>query len=237
MRVALVHDWLTGMRGGEKVLEELCGIFPGADIFTLFLRPERISDAIKRHNIVASGLNHLPGAREHYRYMLPLMPRAIESFDLRGYDLVISSSHAVAKGARVPRGTPHICYCHTPMRYLYFEGGARGWKRFALALTRERLRAWDLASNATVTQFVANSENVRSRIKDVYGRDAEVIYPPVATDFFTPDSSAGPGDYYLVVSALEPYKRVDLAIAAARRLQRRLIVAGRGTQQIGRAHV
>ena len=236
MRVALVHDWLTGMRGGEKVLAALAGIFPDADIFTLFYEPERISDAINSHRVLASPLNRLPGVLRYYRNLLPLMPRAIESFDLRGYDLVISSSHAVAKGARVPAGVPHICYCHTPMRYLwaassdYFQFGLGSIvKKPVLAAFTPWLRRWDVRASQSVTQFLANSENVRRRIADAYGRDARVVYPPVDTDFFTPDSSA-PGDYYLVVSALEPYKRIDLGVRAMERLGRRLIVAGRGSQ-------
>src|ERR1017187_502994 len=242
MRVALVHDWLTGMRGGEKVLAALAGIFPGADIFTLFYRPDRVSDGINAHRILASPLNRLPGVLRYYRNLLPLVPHAIESFDLHGYDLVISSSHAVAKGVRVPAGVPHICYCHTPMRYLwaasgdYFQFGFQFdpgsiIKQPALAAFTPWLRRWDVRASQGVTQFLANSENVRRRIADAYGRDARVVYPPVDTDFFTPDPAArAAGDYYLVVSALEPYKRIDLAIRAMQRLGRRLIVAGRGTQ-------
>jgi glycosyltransferase involved in cell wall biosynthesis len=235
-RVALVHDWLTGMRGGEKVLESLCGMFPDADVFTLFYRPDRISEKIRAHRIVASWLNRLPGATRYYRYLLPLMPRAIESFDLTGYDLVISSSHAVAKGVRVPEGVRHICYCHTPMRYIwsqardYFQVGLAGRiKRPLLVPFSGWLREWDVRSNRGVTEFIANSENVRARIRESYDRDARVVYPPVDTQFFTPHPNAE-SDYYLVVSALEPYKRVDLAIQAAARLGRRLVITGRGTQ-------
>ncbi len=227
VKVALVHDWLTGMRGGEKVLQALCGLYPNADVFTLFYAPDRISEKIRAHRIVASGLNKLPGALGYYRYLLPLMPRAIESFDLTGYDLVISSSHAVAKGARVPAGARHICYCHTPMRYIWGHEPS-GARRAMLSPLAARLRAWDVRASAGVTEFVANSQNVRDRISTAYQRDASVVYPPVDTDFFTPGS--GSGDYYLVVSALEPYKRIDSAIEAAKRMGRRLIVAGRGTQ-------
>jgi glycosyltransferase involved in cell wall biosynthesis len=238
MRVALIQDWLTGMRGGEKVLAALGGIFPAADIFTLFYQPDRVSDGINSHRVFASPLNRLPGVLRYYRNLLPLMPRAIESFDLRGYDLAISSSHAVAKGVRVPAGVPHICYCHTPMRYLwaassdYFQVDFGSIvKRPALGMFAPWLRRWDVRASRSVTQFLANSENVRSRIADAYGRDARVVYPPVDTDFFTPDPRRPAAeDYYLVVSALEPYKRIDLAIRATRRLGRRLIVAGRGSQ-------
>jgi glycosyltransferase involved in cell wall biosynthesis len=232
VKVALVHDWLTGMRGGEKVLESLGAIFPEADIFTLFYMPERISSSIRAHRITASALNRLPGVGRYYRNLLPLMPRAIEQFDLRGYDLVFSSSHAVAKGARVPAGVPHICYCHTPMRYVWAGGAARAGtvKRLALGAVSGWLRRWDVRSSASVTRFIANSENVRERIRQVYGRDATVVYPPVDTDFFTPRVPEQ-NDYYLVVSALEPYKRVDLAITAIQQLNRCLIVTGRGTQE------
>jgi glycosyltransferase involved in cell wall biosynthesis len=237
-RVAIIHDWLTGMRGGEKVLAALAGIFPGADIFTLFYRADRVNDQINSHRIFASPLNRWPGVLRYYRNLLPLMPRAIESFDLQTYDLVISSSHAVAKGARVPAGVPHICYCHTPMRYLwaasddYFQYGVnRLVRRPALGLFAPWLRRWDVRASQGVTQFLANSENVRGRIAHAYGREARVVYPPVDTDFFTPDPAGRAGeDYYLVVSALEPYKRIDLAIRAMQRLGRRLVVAGRGTQ-------
>jgi glycosyltransferase involved in cell wall biosynthesis len=224
------------MRGGEKVLESLCGMFPSADVFTLFYRPDRISEKIRAHRIAASWLNRLPGATRYYRYLLPLMPQAVESFDLAGYDLVVSSSHAVAKGVRVPQGVRHVCYCHTPMRYIwaqsrdYFQVGLAGRiKRPLLAAFSGWLRAWDVRSSQGVTEFIANSENVRARIRESYGRDARVVYPPVDTQFFTPRPNTV-SDYYLVVSALEPYKRVDLAIQAAARLGRRLVIAGRGTQ-------
>lgn len=233
MRVALVHDWLTGMRGGEKVLESFCRLFPEADIFTLFFQPEAVSEIISRRTITASWLDGLPASRRQYRWFLPLFPKAIESFDLRGYDLVISISHAVAKGVR-PAGARHVCYCETPMRYVWdftgdyfgFGFGRRG-KRWLLGLLRNRLRAWDLRSNHGVDDFLANSEHVRQRIARCYGREAEVIYPPVDTDFFSPGGT--PGNYFLVVSALEPYKRVDLAVESFARLKLPLLVAGRGT--------
>lgn len=237
MKAAIVHDWLTGRRGGEKVLEAFCRIFPGADIFTLIYVPGKLGAPIEQHRIVASWLNRIPGAGRFYRSLLPLMPAAIESFDLRGYDLVISSSHAVAKGASVPPGVPHICYCHTPMRYAwlpaenYFSFGRfRRTRKLLLAGWRARLKRGDLRSNSTVTHFLANSQNVRQRIREFYGRDATVLHPPVDTEFFTPGPAGESGGYFLAVSALEPYKRVDLAIRAVRRLGGRLVVAGSGTQ-------
>lgn len=238
MKVAIVHDWLTGRRGGEKVLESLCRLFPDADLFTLFYLPEKVGARIAAHRVTASWLNGLPGVDRYYRYLLPLAPRAVETFDLRGYDLVLSSSHAVAKGARVPTGIPHVCYCHTPMRYVwdvaedYFQfGPLRRVRKLFLAAWQKRLRAWDVRSSSRVTHFLANSENVRDRILRLYGRNSVVLYPPVETDFFTPapDHPAA-GDYFLVVSALEPYKRVDLAIRAMNRLGKPLLVAGSGSQ-------
>ncbi len=237
MKVAIVHDWLTGCRGGEKVLASICRILPNADIFTLFHVPEKIGDLVAGHQITASRLNMLPGIGRYYRYLLPLMPRAVEEFDLSGYDLVVSSSHAVAKGARVPDAVPHICYCHSPMRYAwdtadqYFQfGRLRNIRKALLGARKHWLQAWDLAANRTVTQFIANSENVRRRIELHYGRGSSVIYPPVDTEFFTPAPAARDDGYYLVVSALEPYKRVELAIGAAQRAGVRLVVSGTGSQ-------
>ncbi len=231
MRVALVHDWLTGMRGGEKVLESFCRLFPRADLFTLFHEPGSVSDLIENRKITTSFLDRIPGARGGYRYFLPLFPQAIETFDLSEYDLAVSISHAVAKGVRARR---HVCYCETPMRYVwdftgdYFRKGS--WKDLALRTQRRRLREWDVESSRRVHQFLANSDHVRQRVQRCYNRDAKVIYPPVDTDFFTPSDHL-PSDYYLVVSALEPYKRVDLAVEAFSRMKLPLIVAGRGTQE------
>ncbi len=244
MRVAIVHDWLTGRRGGEKVLESFCRLFPDADLFTLFYLPEKVSTRIAEHRVTVSRLNRLPGVARWYRYLLPLAPAAVESFNLRGYDLVLSSSHAVAKGVRVPPGVPHVCYCHTPMRYVwgvsgdYFQFGRfRRVRALLLALWRKRLQAWDVRSSSRVTHFLANSENVRRRILETYERDSTVLHPPVDTDFFTPASRSTAGDYLLVVSALEPYKRIDLAIRAANRLGRRLVVAGSGTLARALRHI
>ena len=239
MKVAIVHDWLTGRRGGEKVLESFCRVLPDADLFTLFYLPEKVDQLVAGHQVTASWLNRLPRVERYYRYLLPLAPSAVEGFDLRGYDLVLSSSHAVAKGVRVPAGVPHLCYCHTPMRYLwdasedYFQfGRLRRLRRLLLGAWQGALRKWDLRSSHGVTQFLANSENVRQRIWKIYGRDSLVVHPPVDTDFFTP----GPGNptpagaYFLVVGALELYKRVDLAIRTMNRVGKRLVVAGSGSQ-------
>ena len=234
MRIALVHDWLTGMRGGEKVLLELVRLLPEADIFTLLWNRGSVAPEIESRVRGVSFLHKLPRAARAYRYYLPFFPAAIRSLDLTGYDLVISSSHAVALAARVPEGARHISYVHTPMRYLwdaradYFQVG-RGlpWKRAALGLFSPWLKAFDCRAAARVHHLIANSNHVRERVRRVYGRDAEVIYPPVDTDFFTP--SGEPGDYYLVVSSLEPYKRIDLPVDAFSGGSRRLLVAGKGT--------
>ena len=222
------------MRGGEKVLLELVRLLPTADVFTLLWNPGTVAREIEARVGGTSLLQRLPRAATAYRYYLPLFPAAVRSLDLRGYDLVVSSSHAVAHAARVPPGARHITYMHTPMRYLwdarddYFRfGRGRLWKRAALEAMSPWLRSFDRRAAARVDHFVANSRHVRDRIHRIYGRDSEVIYPPVDTDFFTP--GAGPEDYYLVVSSLEPYKRIDLAVDAFSGGRRRLLVAGKGT--------
>ncbi len=235
LKVALVHDWLTGMRGGEKVLAELIRIFPTAEVFTLFWRRGSVAPEIEARIRGTSFLDRMPHAARAYRCFLPLFPVAIRSLRLPPCDLVISSSHAVAKGVRIPPSAIHVSYVHTPMRYVwetaddYFRfGRGRRWRRAALSLIRPYLRWFDRRTAAGVDLFVANSENVRRRIWRIYGRDACVVPPPVNTDFFTPDD-APPDEFYVVVSSLEPYKRVDLAVRAFSGGARRLIVAGKGT--------
>lgn len=236
MRVAVVHDWLTGMRGGEKVLEGILSRFPGAELYTLVHLPGTVSPAIESHRIHTSFVQRLPGVDVHYRKYLPLFPRAIEGFEVGEVDLVVSTSHCVAKGIRVPRGVPHVCYCHTPMRYIwsayddYFgPGRAPTHVRAAMRAVLGYLRRWDVASSDRVTQFVANSHNVAGRIRALYGRDAEVIHPWVDHETFTPMGEPGEAD--LLVSALVPYKRVELALEAYARLRRPLIVAGDGPER------
>jgi glycosyltransferase involved in cell wall biosynthesis len=231
MRVAIVHYWLLNMRGGEKVVEALCRMFPGADLFTLFYDPERVSPLIRSKRVTASYLNPF---RRFYRSLLPAMPMALEQFDLRGYDLVISSESGPAKGVILPASTRHICYCHTPMRYLwdlypaYLHEWSRGpVRKLALATFAHYLRLWDYSSAARVDEFVANSENVRRRIERAYRRDSTVIHPPVDVDSFEWRPSE---DYYLVVSELVPYKRIDLAVDACSRTGRRLKIVGDGPE-------
>jgi glycosyltransferase involved in cell wall biosynthesis len=233
MRVAIIHDWLNGMRGGEKVLEELLRIFPEATIYTLLHQRGKVSPLIESHEIITSWLNRIPAVDRFYRNLLPLFPFAIESFDLRGFDLILSSSHAVAKGVHAQ--AIHICYCHTPPRYVwdaaqdYAFDAIRG---LAMRSIRPRLQRWDYESSRRVDHFVANSHFVRERIRSCYGRDAEVIHPPVNTDFFTSSSfdQLRKGDFYLAVGALVSYKRFDVIIEAFKRLDRRLVIAGAGPE-------
>jgi len=234
-RVAFVHDWLTGMRGGERVLEELLDVSPTAPIFTLFHFQGSVSAEIESHPIVPSYLQYAPAAARHYRRYLPLFPRAIEQFDLSTYDVLISTSHCVAKGVIGGASTYHLCYCHTPMRYIWDQETAYFPRRTGpTARIRGRLlaelRRWDVDSASRVDQFVANSRFVAWRIETYYGRKAEVVHPPVNVDFFKPsDDRSEP--FCLAVSALAPYKRVDLAIEACARAGIELRVVGDGPQR------
>jgi glycosyltransferase involved in cell wall biosynthesis len=245
LRVALVHDWLTGMRGGEKVLAELCDLFPAAEIYTLLHVPGSVDSIIESHRIHTSFVQRLPFAEHRYRWALPLFPTAVESFDLRGYDLVLSSSHCVAKAARAGPDSLTVCYCHTPMRYIWenfdaYFGDKPAPLRWAIGAVAAWLRSWDRRTARRVRLWLANSHAVRDRIVRYYGveeRDISVIHPPVDTEIFatTTAAAAPPGlasrSYDLVVSALVPYKRIDLAIVAAKRAGRHLVVVGKGPYQ------
>ncbi len=234
-RVVLVHDWLTGMRGGEKCLEPVCRRWPDATLFTLLHRPGAVSPAIEALPRRTSPLNRLPGVLGYYRYLLPLLPSAVDAWRLPDCDLVVSFSHCVAKGARPPRGVPHVCYCFTPMRYAWhmrqsYFGETRSLKDRARDWLLGRVREWDLATAERVTHFVAISDTVRHRIAECYGRPSVVIHPPADTDFYCPAPVARE-DHYLAVSAFAPYKRLDLAVAACRQLGRRLVVIGAGQDE------
>jgi glycosyltransferase involved in cell wall biosynthesis len=231
VRVAIIHYWLLGMRGGERVLEAMCRLFPEAEIFTLFYEPEKVSPFLRSRTVHVSGLNPL---RRLYRHLLPVMPLALESFDLRGFDLILSSESGPAKGVLAPSRARHICYCHTPMRYLWDlypfyrnEAAGSAVRRALMMPMAHYLRVWDFASAARVDHFVANSENVRLRIRRAYGRDATVVHPPVAVDTF---HWREPDDYYLIVSEMVPYKRLDYAVRAFARSGRRLKIAGNGPE-------
>jgi glycosyltransferase involved in cell wall biosynthesis len=244
-RVALVHDWLTGMRGGEKVIELIGSLFPEAPIYTLFHFPGSVSPAIESHPIHTSFLQRAPGLRTHYRRYLPLFPMAIEELDLTRYDLVISSSHCVAKGVIPSPDAFHLCYCHTPMRYAWDQEHAyfprrSGAGALVRSLALSALRTWDAASATRVNLFLANSSFVARRIRSYYGREAEVLHPPVDVEYFTPaNGKKAPReakevkeeDYCLMVSALAPYKRVELAIAACDRLGMELRIVGEGPER------
>src|SRR5205809_244401 len=222
VRVALVHDWLTGMRGGERCLEVFAELFPAADLFTLLHVPGSVAPAIERRRITTSFIQRLPAAATRYRQYLPLFPAAIARFDLRGYDLVLSSSHCVAKGVRVGPDALHVSYCYTPMRYVwdlyddYFgpRSGSGPLLRTAMPAVAAALRRWDRRTSAGVHHFVAISEHVARRIRRCYGREADVIHPPVDVARFDV-ADENPGEFYLVVSALAPYKRIALAAGGA----------------------
>ena len=233
-RVALVHDWLTGMRGGERCLEVACELFPEAPLYTLLWVPGSVSPVIERRRIVTSFVGRLPRAATRYRAYLPLFPAAIRRLDLGGHDLILSLSHCVAKGVRTPPGALHLCYCFTPMRYVwdlyddYFGARAGLATRLLMPPVAAALRRWDRRT-AGVHRFAAISQHIAERIRRVYGRAADVLHPPVDVQRFR--LAEAPGDFYLVVSALAPYKRVDLAVGAANRLGRRLLVVGTGPEE------
>jgi glycosyltransferase involved in cell wall biosynthesis len=247
MRVALIHDWLNGMRGAEKVLEALCELFPDAVIFTLFYEPDKVSKRISSHEVRASFLNYIPGMKRSYRNMLPLFPIAVERFDLSGFNLVISSSHCVAKGAKPAPDALHICFCHSPMRYVwdrfddYFSDVGTGQlKRFLARAVCVNLRRWDVQSSERVDLFVANSEFVKRRVKKFYSRPSIVVYPFADTDFYKPASRPQnglrmeirrSGDYFLAVSALVPYKRIQDIVEAFREIDERVIIVGDGPEK------
>jgi glycosyltransferase involved in cell wall biosynthesis len=232
LRVAVIHDWLTGMRGGEAVLEGILGLFPDAELYTLFHFPGSVSQAIESHTIHTSSLQRTASRVGDYRHLLPLFPRAIREFDLSGYDLVISSSHCVAKGVDA-KGLPHLCYCHTPMRYIWdrfddYFPKSKPLVRAAARVVAARLRKWDVETSAGVTRFVANSAFVCDRIARYYGRDAEIVHPFVDDAFFEPPIENDRSDEHVIVSALVPYKRIDLAIDAVAGTPRKLAVIGGG---------
>jgi glycosyltransferase involved in cell wall biosynthesis len=232
VRVALVHDWLTGMRGGERCLDRIASLFPQAHLYTLFHQPGATSPAIDALPVHASALNDLPGSSRHYRKLLPLFPAAIQRFDLSSYDLIISTSHAVAKGVHTTPDQPHLCYCFTPMRYVWDQADAylgRGLRRALASPLVCYLRAFDQQTSTPdrVTRFVAISRCVQDRIREHYGRDAPVIFPPVDVDRF-PLSATPREDFYLMVGGFVPYKQEALAIEAFRGTRRRLTIVGDG---------
>jgi glycosyltransferase involved in cell wall biosynthesis len=234
-RVAIVHDWLTGMRGGERVLDALCRLFPDAALFTLVHRPGSVSPVIERHRPRVSVLGRLPRAERYYRHLLPLFPLAVEQFDLDRFDVVVSSSHCAAKAVVRPGRARHLCYCHSPMRYAWDQFDAYfGHPRLGVAASRAlrpmmaALARWDASTAGRVDRFLANSQHVAGRIHRYYNREATVLYPPVDSEFFTPDGV--PEGFFLVVSALVPYKRIELAVEACQLVGAPLKVVGEGPE-------
>ena len=234
LKVALAHDWLTGMRGGEKVLEVFANLFPSAPIHTMVHVPGSVSETIESHPIVTSALQRLPWGRKKYRYWLPLMPHLVERIRVEPVDLVISVSTCVAKGIVPPEGSRHASYINSPMRYLYdryddYFSPARASlpTRIAARLVRKRLQDWDIASTSRIDHLVGNSSFIAERIRRIYGRHSRVIHPPVDAHRFA-DARRAPDDYYLMVCALVPYKNVDLAVEAFRGLDRKLVLVGDG---------
>jgi glycosyltransferase involved in cell wall biosynthesis len=233
LRVAIIQYWLTSYGGAERVLEQWAELFPHADFYTLVASEDGIPPALRGRNVKASFVNRLPGAKRWHRHFLPFYPLALEQFDLNGYDLVISSESGPAKGVITAPWTCHICYCHTPMRYLWdmyheYRKKMNPLTRTIFSVTAHYAREWDLSSASRVDYFAANSRHIAARIRKYYRRESTVIYPPV-------NVSAGYisqqiEDYYLVVGRLVPYKRIDLAVEACNRLGRRLLIVGVGPE-------
>lgn len=236
--VALVHDWLTGMRGGERCLEVFADLLPEAPILTLFHEPGSVSDRIEQHPIITSPLSRVGFLRRRYRRLLPLFPWAVKSLPGKQYDLLVSLSHCAAKAIPRRSGTRHVCYCFTPARYLWDhsetyldpERSSR-WVRLAARSFLKDLRKWDRKSADSVDRFVAISNYVAERIRRVYGREADIIYPPVETERFQIAAPEEVGDHYLIVSALTPYKGVDLAIQAFNKARKKLVIIGKGEEE------
>ncbi len=231
MRVAIIHYWLVGMRGGEKVLEALCRMFPDAEIFTHVYVPEKVSPTIRRHKVHTTSIAKLPMAPRLYQKYLPMMPRALEEIDLTGFDLVISSEAGPAKGVIAAPDATHVCYCHSPMRYIWdqyhvYRDSAGTVARQLMPKMAHELRTWDVVSATRVDGFAANSNHVADRINKYWRRDAQVVHPPVAVEDFNPIAAENRGEFYLWAGELAPYKRPDIAIEAFNRLDKPLFIIG-----------
>ena len=240
MKTAIVHEWLVNYAGSEKVVESFTNIWPGADVFTLvdFLDDDLRKIILKGKKTKTSFIQKLPYAKKQHRKYLPLFPHAIESFNLKNYELIISSSHSVAKGVRIKKNQLHICYCHTPMRYAWDEAEYylkeakldSGIKGFISHLVLKYLQKWDVKSSKNVNYFIANSQHIANKIKRIYNRDADVIYPPVDVNKFSLTTEKE--DFYLTASRLVPYKRMDLIVDAfAKMLDKKLVVIGSGPEK------
>jgi glycosyltransferase involved in cell wall biosynthesis len=239
VKTAVVHYWLVNMRGGEKMLEALLELYPEADIFTHVYNPKAVSPAIRAHRVFTSSVNRLPLSKRLYQLYMPLMPRALMEFNLRDYDLVISSEAGPAKGIVPNPDAYHLCYCHSPMRYLWdlyheYSGNANFLVRFFMKRIIPSLRIWDICSANLVDRFVTNSHYVAKRIKRVYRRDAEVVYGPVSVEKYIRNRRT-PEDFYLFFGQITAYKRLDIALEACVKLGRRLLVAGSGASKKDKA--
>jgi glycosyltransferase involved in cell wall biosynthesis len=236
MKLAIVHEWLTSLGGAERCLKVFSELWPDAPIFASVYNPERFRDWFPPDRVRTSFLQKWPNSLKWYRNYLPLMPLAAESYDLREYDLVLSSSHCVAGGCKPREGAIHLSYCYTPMRYVWdlkdtYAASMKPFVRSIFLSQVGRLRRWDVARTKRVTHFLPISEAVRERIRRIYGRDGRVVYPPVRDKLFKSVDSGEKEDYYLVLSRLVGYKRLDIAIGACSRLNKRLIVAGEGGEK------
>lgn len=237
-RIALAHDWLVGLRGGEFVLDRLARLFGPTELYTLVNDGRPLTDAIDACSVITSPLQHLPGAAGRMRrWYLPLMPWAVERLRVQPCDLLISTSSAVMKSIRPPKDVPHVCYCHSPARYIweqsddYMTGSRGGLRRVGLSMIRRRFQHWDRRTASRVTRFIANSAHTAKRIERCFQREAAVVHPPARTGFFTVDETVEREDWLLVVAALEPYKRTDLVIQAANARGLPLRIAGDGSQR------
>lgn len=231
MRVALIHYWLVNWRGGEKVLGSIAELFPEADIYTHVADPALLGSYLKGHKVFTSAISKMPLARKYYQRYLPLMPLALEQLDLRNYDLVISSESGPAKGVITGPDTIHVCYCHSPMRYVWdmyhdYRVHAGRFTKLFMTPAMHYVRSWDQLSAGRVDRFVANSRFVARRITKYYRRDSEVIHPPVAVEDFAPATSSE--DFYLSVGQLVPYKRADLLVDAFNQSGQPLVIIGTG---------
>ncbi|WP_371808669.1 glycosyltransferase [Ruegeria sp. HKCCD7221] len=231
MKVAIVHYWLVGMRGGEKVLEAFLDMYPDAVIITHVYDPEKVSAKVRQHEVRETFIGRLPGAKKHYQKYLPFMPMALELMDMQEFDLILSSESGPAKGI-IPRpDATHISYCHSPMRYIWdhyhvYRAQAGRVARLAMPIMAHKLRVWDVSTAARVDQFIANSSFIRQRIGKYYRRDADVIFPPVDTEEFQISNEVG--EHYLLAGEMVSYKRADLAIDAFNQSGRKLVVVGDG---------
>ncbi|MCF6335153.1 MAG: glycosyltransferase [Spirochaetales bacterium] len=235
LKVAIVHDWLTNYGGAERVVEEFCRIFPNAPVYTTVYNAKNMESIFPKEKVVTSFMQNIPGIMKLYTKLLHLMPRAFESFDLSSFDIVLSSSSSCAKGVLTNADTLHFSYVHTPMRYawdLYHEymGSTGLITRMAMKRLLPKIRQWDALTGLRVDHFMANSTITGKRIKKIYRRDAQVVFPPVNTDFFTPGTDKVE-DFYLILSRFVPYKRIDIAIRACNSLKRNLIIIGNGSQK------